>query len=72
MPGIDDGSKDMATSLKLARQAVNDGITHALVTPHHLNGRYINHKKDVIQLTDLFQKRLEEENILLTFLRVKK
>ena len=66
LPGIDDGSKDMATSLKLARQAVNDGITHALVTPHHLNGRYINHKKDVIQLTDLFQKRLEKENIPLT------
>ncbi|MGN1272615.1 MAG: tyrosine-protein phosphatase [Lactobacillus sp.] len=66
LPGIDDGSKNMETSLKLARAAVNDGVTHALVTPHHLNGQYLNHKEDVIKLTEQFQKRLKEEDIPLT------
>lgn len=66
LPGIDDGSKDWETSIKLAHAAVKDGITHAVVTPHTLNGRYLNHKKDVIKLTAEYQKRLKDENIPLT------
>lgn len=66
LPGVDDGSKNMETSLKLARDAVKDGVTHTLLTPHHLNGRYLNHKQDIIKLTDQFQKRLEEDGIPLT------
>ena len=66
LPGIDDGSKNMETSLKLAREAVEDGVTHALMTPHTLNGQYLNHKKDVIKLTEQCQKRLKDENIPLT------
>ncbi|QNQ82902.1 tyrosine-protein phosphatase [Lactobacillus sp. PV012] len=66
LPGIDDGSPDMETSLQLAKAAVEDGITHALMTPHHLNGRYSNHKKDVIKLTEQFQAQLKQEKIDLT------
>ena len=66
LPGIDDGSKDWETSIKLAHAAVKDGITHAVVTPHTLNGRYLNHKKDVIKLTAEYQKGLKDENIPLT------
>ncbi|QNQ84412.1 exopolysaccharide biosynthesis protein [Lactobacillus sp. PV037] len=66
LPGIDDGSPDMETSLQLAKAAVEDGITHALMTPHHLNGRYSNHKKDVIKLTEQFQEQLKQEKIDLT------
>lgn len=66
LPGIDDGSKDWETSIKLAHAAVKDGITHAVVTPHTLNGRYLNHKKDVIKLTAEYQKCLKDENIPLT------
>lgn len=66
LPGIDDGSPDLATSLKLAREAVNDGVTHALLTPHHMNGRYVNHKTAVIKATDDFQQALNEAKIPLT------
>ena len=55
LPGIDDGSKDWETSIKLARDAVKDGVTHAVCTPHTLNGKYLNHKDDVIRLTENFQ-----------------
>lgn len=66
LPGIDDGSKDWQTSMKLAKDAVKDGITHAVMTPHTLNGRYLNHKEDVIRLTDNFQEMLDEAKIPLT------
>lgn len=49
--GIDNGSKDMDISLRLAREATENGITHALLTPHHMNGRYVNHKQDIIRRT---------------------
>ena len=45
LPGIDDGSPDLDSSLGLAEAAVADGITHALMTPHTLNGKYLNHKE---------------------------
>lgn len=66
LPGIDDGSKSMEISLRLAREAVENGVTHALLTPHHMNGRYINHKQDVIKRTAEFRQQLKEHNIPLT------
>lgn len=66
LPGVDDGSKDLATSLRLAREAVENGVTHALLTPHHMNGMYVNHKKDVIQKTAAFQQQLKGHHIPLT------
>ncbi|MHC5520342.1 tyrosine-protein phosphatase [Limosilactobacillus vaginalis] len=38
----------------------------ALLTPHHMNGRYVNHKQDVIRLTSEFRKQLEAHQIPLT------
>lgn len=66
LPGIDDGSKNMEISLRLAKEATENGVTHALLTPHHMNGRYLNHKKDVIKLTNEFRKQLKEHKIPLT------
>lgn len=41
LPGVDDGALDLADSLGLARQAVNDGIESVCATPH------IRHDHDV-------------------------
>ncbi|MBZ4026312.1 tyrosine-protein phosphatase [Lactobacillus johnsonii] len=66
LPGVDDGSPDLESSLGLAEAAVADGITHALMTPHTLNGKYLNHKKDIIKDTAKFQEELNKHNIPLT------
>jgi protein-tyrosine phosphatase len=39
LPGLDDGSDSIETSVAMARIAVADGITHIVCTPH-ANGRY--------------------------------
>lgn len=63
LPGVDDGSKSMDISLKLANDAVRDGIDYALLTPHHMNGVYLNHKRAVIQQTQEFQVELDRHKI---------
>ena len=43
LPGIDDGAKDMDEALTLINLAVEDGITHIVVTPHLHIGRFNNY-----------------------------
>ncbi|WP_347815329.1 tyrosine-protein phosphatase, partial [Dellaglioa algida] len=63
LPGCDDGAPTMADALAMARVAVDNGISHILVTPHHMDGKYTNHKADVIQRTAEFQAALDEAKI---------
>ncbi len=35
MPGVDDGSPDMACSISMLKIAEKNGITHMILTPHH-------------------------------------
>lgn len=66
LPIIDDGSSSLEASIQLDRVAVMEGITHSLVTPHHMDGQYINHAADVINLTAVFQTELDRLGIPLT------
>lgn len=66
LPNIDDGSDSLATSLDLAQQAVADGVTHALMTPHHMNDQFENPKDTVVAATAAFQSELNAHNIPLT------
>jgi len=60
LPGIDDGAKDLATSLAMARVASSDGITTIACTPHILPGVYNNSgpaiRRAVAQLAESIAK----------------
>lgn len=60
LPKVDDGSEDIVTALNLAKVAVDQGISHMLVTPHHMDGKYLNHKLDVLQKTATFQDEINK------------
>ncbi|MDN6664498.1 MAG: tyrosine protein phosphatase [Tetragenococcus koreensis] len=66
LPGVDDGADSLETSLAMAKEAVQQGITHILCTPHHNNGRYENLKATVVQAVALLQAELDKEQIALT------
>jgi len=68
LPGVDDGASDWEETLRLARAAVQEGITAIVATPHHANGKYFNAAKDVIELAERAGKRLSDEGIPLQVL----
>lgn len=65
LPGLDDGSDTIETSVAMAKLAAADGITHIVCTPH-ANGQYrfdpvVNREK-----TTELRTRLADENIPIT------
>ncbi|MDM5201149.1 tyrosine protein phosphatase [Fictibacillus enclensis] len=65
---VDDGAKNLESSLDMARQAVGNGITTLFATPHHRNGRYENHKEEILLKTEELNQALSTHHIPLAIL----
>jgi protein-tyrosine phosphatase len=63
LPGIDDGAKNWDESLRMARQAVAEGIVAAVMTPHQLGQYSATAGNQIRQLTAEFQQHLEGAGI---------
>lgn len=63
LPGIDDGSKSWDESLRMAQQAVAEGIVAMIVTPHQLGQYSVTTGNQIRRLTAEFQERLEAAGI---------
>jgi protein-tyrosine phosphatase len=63
LPGIDDGSPDLAMSLAMAEMAVADGITVTACTPHILPGVYANTGAALAQAVEALTQALNEADI---------
>jgi len=63
LPGIDDGSPDLATSLQMARQWVEDGVSIVACTPHILPGLYHNSGPQIRSEITQLQLHLDESGI---------
>lgn len=56
--GIDDGPATIEDTLNLVEAAINEGITHAVLTPHHHNGMFKNEKERVLKKYEHLQSVL--------------
>ena len=62
LPGLDDGSPDIQTSLAMARMAEEDGISHIVCTPH-ANSRFAYDPFRVNDLITDLRARMNAEGI---------
>ena len=63
LPNLDDGPAGLGEALRMARMAVQDGITDVVATPHTSNGIYSNKAEDVISAVKIFRQALDREQI---------
>jgi len=63
LPGIDDGSRSLEESLKMAEIAVKDGIQEIVATPHSLDGVYTNRGEDIVSAVLALQAALSENHL---------
>lgn len=66
IPGVDDGAQTLEDSLKLAKLAVDEGIEHIVLTPHHRNGQFNNYADTVVKQTEELQQAYDNAGIPLT------
>jgi protein-tyrosine phosphatase len=63
LPGIDDGPDTLEQALELARLATDNGITHAVVTPHIHPGRWENSRQIIQAHWARFRDAVDEAGI---------
>lgn len=63
LPGIDDGPATLAQSITLCKIAVDDGITHAICTPHIHPGRWGNTRLTIAAQCKALQQALNQQAI---------
>jgi protein-tyrosine phosphatase len=67
LPGIDDGARDLATAINMARAFAEDGVTTVACTPHILPGLYHNSGPQIRQAVVQLQQSVAEKGIPLEF-----
>ena len=65
LPGLDDGPATMDEAIAIARCAVDDGVTHAIVTPHIHIGRWPNDRDTIAVELTRFRVALAETGVML-------
>jgi len=63
LPGIDDGPKTLDQAIELAERAVENGITHAVLTPHIHPDRYANTAQSIAQSVESFRQALQQHQV---------
>lgn len=63
LPFVDDGPNTIDLALQMAEEAKKQGIDKILLTPHHMDSEYSNHKKDIENKVNEFQKILYSNDI---------
>jgi len=65
LPGLDDGPADMEEAVAMCRQAISDGTTAVVASPHMFNGMFDVGREDILDGVNRLRKRLEVESLSL-------
>ncbi|WP_216830630.1 tyrosine-protein phosphatase [Alkalihalobacterium elongatum] len=68
LPNVDDGPTQMSESIQMVKQAVEEGITTIVATPHHLNGPYHNTKASILAAVDQLNEEIKNHKLDLKIL----
>lgn len=60
---VDDGPQSEEETIELLRQAVENGITDIIVTPHHHSGDFLNPARNIIEALDVLNETVKELEI---------
>ena len=64
LPGIDDGARDIAESVEIVRQLVEQGVTGVIATPHYMDGTaFVSSRKTNLKLLAELKLALMEEDL---------
>lgn len=67
LPNVDDGSDSIEESVRMAELAVQEGVSHAVVTPHHNRYWVTNPKDKVLERIKEVEAAVNKAGIPLTF-----
>lgn len=68
LPGLDDGPTNVEEAIELAGNAVANGITHLIATPHHGNGNFNNNGPTIKYLVNKLNEHLKRAQMPITIL----
>ncbi|MBR5647676.1 hypothetical protein IKW73_01925 [Candidatus Saccharibacteria bacterium] len=64
LPGIDDGAKTLSHSLDVIKEAVNNGVTDIIATPHYVNETiYVSPRVENVKLLAKLRAAVKAEGI---------
>ncbi|MDE5940018.1 MAG: hypothetical protein K2H37_13175 [Lachnospiraceae bacterium] len=63
LPGVDDGSPDCQTSMRMLKRAAEDGISAMILTPHNKPGHRHRHFSEMVSKVEKLREMAAEENI---------
>lgn len=63
LPFVDDGAKDMETSLEMAKIAASEGIKYIFATPHYIENEGYNDKNKNSEILEELNIKLKENDI---------
>ena len=64
LPGIDDGSRDIAESIDMVRKLVRQGVTDIVATPHYMDGTsFVSPRKTNLKLLEELKQALNDEGV---------
>ena len=66
IPGIDDGSDSLETSISLIKGLVDLGYKHIITTPHIMSDHYENSSEDILNGLKTVRERLNTEGVDVT------